>query len=203
MWEVMHGREPYEADDAINAAMRVCLKEERPDFLWDLPPGMKELIEQCWDKEAEIRPGFKEIAKKLEMVQRDYMNKMNVNTQWDELPTLKQDNDSDLCMMQKGHAKDVDFMHIELCIYIGDDKSKEITKVPILDRRRVTISIGDVHFVGANIGDILRDGKIIWVESMNMNNTKKKYKIKANSTCHAKWFEQKLWLFKRFAQSRR
>ena len=58
MWEIMHGREPYEADDAINAAMQVCLKDERPEFLWDLPKGMRKLIEECWDKDPVIRPVF-------------------------------------------------------------------------------------------------------------------------------------------------
>ena len=72
MWEIMYGQEPYENVEAVNVAMNVCMKDERPDFLWDLPPGLRELIEKCWDKDPEQRPTFEELGKELERVQADY-----------------------------------------------------------------------------------------------------------------------------------
>ena len=65
MWEIMYGQEPYEHLDPINAAMNVCMKDERPDFLWDLPPGLKTLIKKCWDKDPEQRPTFDNVCKRL------------------------------------------------------------------------------------------------------------------------------------------
>ena len=49
---------------------------------------------------------------------------MNVNNDWD-IPQLKQDTDSDLSMMQKGHTKDIDFMNQALSVYI-DGRDEEI-----------------------------------------------------------------------------
>eukprot|EP01083_Nonionella_stella_P282378 960886_1 len=69
IWEIMYGREPYQDIDALNAAMNVCMKNERPEFLWNLPLGMKTLIKHCWDKDTNVRPIFKEVARKLEAIQ--------------------------------------------------------------------------------------------------------------------------------------
>ena len=70
MWEIMYGRAPYKHFDDTDVAMNVCQKNERPDFLWDLPPGLKGLIENCWDKEPDNRPTFEKVAQKLAQIMR-------------------------------------------------------------------------------------------------------------------------------------
>merc|ERR1712228_378148 len=70
MWEIMYGRAPYEHLDDINTAMNVCVKNERPEFLWDLPFGLETLIKCCWDKDPNERPTFKEVAKRLNVIKK-------------------------------------------------------------------------------------------------------------------------------------
>merc|ERR1719229_729167 len=77
MWEIMFGRAPFEHLDDINTAMNVVMKDERPEFLWDLPPGMKTLISICWDKDPAKRPTFKEVQKSLSRIQKNLNKKMN------------------------------------------------------------------------------------------------------------------------------
>ena len=69
MWEIMYGKEPWEDDDPINVAMKVCMKEERPEFEWDLPAGMKTLIRNCWKTDPEQRLTFDNIFKRLVRMQ--------------------------------------------------------------------------------------------------------------------------------------
>ena len=70
MWEIMYGQEPYPMDDAINVAMKVCMKGERPHFEWDLPLGMKTVIRKCWAQDPVQRPDFKSILSKLEQLEQ-------------------------------------------------------------------------------------------------------------------------------------
>jgi len=85
MWEIMYGREPYENVDAINAAMSVCMKNERPEFLWDLPAGLKTLIKKCWDKEPNKRPTFAGVAKKLMRLQKSMASDLDENRAMDQV----------------------------------------------------------------------------------------------------------------------
>ena len=85
MWEIMFGREPYENEDAINAAMHVCMKGERPEFLWDLPSGLKTLIKKCWDKDPDQRPTFKFVAKRLEKLAKSMQSDIEENQEMDQI----------------------------------------------------------------------------------------------------------------------
>jgi serine/threonine protein kinase len=71
MWEIMYGKEPYENEDAIDVAMKVCMQQHRPEFAYDLPPGLKSLIEQCWHTNPKQRPPFKDISQNLWSINRE------------------------------------------------------------------------------------------------------------------------------------
>ena len=79
IWEIMYGKEPYEMVDAMNIAKEVCINNKRPEFLWDLPAGLKTWIKKCWDGNPSKRPLFKNIAKKLIKLQASMKSNSNEN----------------------------------------------------------------------------------------------------------------------------
>ena len=76
VWEIMYGKEPWEDEDPINVAMQVCMQEERLDFPWDLPPGLKTLIKKCWLKDPDKRPTFGELFKRLQKMHQSVLKEI-------------------------------------------------------------------------------------------------------------------------------
>ncbi len=46
------------------------MKDERPEFPWHLPPGLRTLIRKCWSKDPAVRPTFDVLASQLERLRR-------------------------------------------------------------------------------------------------------------------------------------
>merc|ERR1712242_471350 len=89
IWEIMYGKEPWEDHDPINVAMKVCMKEERPEFEWRLARGLKELIEKCWETDPEQRPTFDDIFNRLVRIQ-DRLQRQIQETEEFERPLEKE-----------------------------------------------------------------------------------------------------------------
>ena len=79
MWEIMYGQEPYKNEDALNTAMKVVMKQERPEFLWPLPDGLELLIQKCWDQNPKVRPTFQIIVKTLKTILDNFQSEIKQN----------------------------------------------------------------------------------------------------------------------------
>ncbi len=72
IWEVSTRRTPYENLSPHQISLNVVTKNMRPDrnlIPFDIPNGLKELMEYCWDPNPADRPNFDQISK--------FLNKIN------------------------------------------------------------------------------------------------------------------------------
>ncbi|GMY32909.1 integrin-linked protein kinase 1-like isoform X1 [Fagus crenata] len=68
LYEMIEGIQPLNPKSPDEAAKIMCLEGNRPQFkikAKSYPPDLKELIEECWDQEAVVRPTFSEIIVRL------------------------------------------------------------------------------------------------------------------------------------------
>lgn len=63
LWEMLAQKVPYNGEDPTKVIAKVYKNNARPIFPSDVDkvPGMKKLIEECWERQPENRPSFKEI----------------------------------------------------------------------------------------------------------------------------------------------
>jgi len=69
LWEILTGKElfeQYEEWDEFQEA--ICDRNERPEIPADCPPALASLMQKCWAKNPEERPGFKEIVFRLDEI---------------------------------------------------------------------------------------------------------------------------------------
>lgn len=67
MWELVTGEDPYDYDGFDDDEVRCAIPEVGlgpgvPEWCY---PSWRELIEECWPREAARRPAFAEVAKRL------------------------------------------------------------------------------------------------------------------------------------------
>lgn len=58
----MYQREPYPTVQPLQVALAVASDDIRPDITTDCDTKIAELMRQCWDREAENRPTFRQIC---------------------------------------------------------------------------------------------------------------------------------------------
>ncbi|XVF65877.1 hypothetical protein PTKIN_Ptkin09bG0286300 [Pterospermum kingtungense] len=71
LYEMIEGVVPFHPKPAEEATKLMCLEDKRPPFKTkskSCPPDLRELIEECWDKEPVIRPTFSEIIVRLDKI---------------------------------------------------------------------------------------------------------------------------------------
>ncbi|XP_022722877.1 dual specificity protein kinase shkC-like isoform X2 [Durio zibethinus] len=71
LYEMIEGVVPFHPKPAEEAVKLMCLEEKRPPFKTksrSYPPDLRELIEECWDKEPVVRPTFSEIIVRLDKI---------------------------------------------------------------------------------------------------------------------------------------
>ncbi|XVE80830.1 hypothetical protein DITRI_Ditri15bG0011800 [Diplodiscus trichospermus] len=71
LYEMIEGVVPFHPKPAEEAVKLMCLEEKRPPFKTkskSYPPELRELIEECWDKEPVVRPTFSEIIVRLDKI---------------------------------------------------------------------------------------------------------------------------------------
>eukprot|EP01083_Nonionella_stella_P170801 582072_1 len=76
MWEIFYGREPYTDMTAVNVAINVVTKQNRPEIKVDavqyehteMPDGYQYVMENCWHQKPQKRPTFTQILTLLSKV---------------------------------------------------------------------------------------------------------------------------------------
>ena len=71
MWEIIFGKEPYPNKSAVNAAVAVVTEDLRPSFDKHFVEQLKQIMEECWHKDPNLRPSFKEVTDKLLQFQKE------------------------------------------------------------------------------------------------------------------------------------
>ncbi|KAF5466134.1 hypothetical protein F2P56_016087 [Juglans regia] len=71
LYEMIEGVQPFHPKSPEEAAQMMCLEGKRPPFkikAKSYPPDLKELVDECWDEEAVVRPTFYEIIVRLDRI---------------------------------------------------------------------------------------------------------------------------------------
>ncbi|AET04420.1 integrin-linked kinase family protein [Medicago truncatula] len=71
VYEMIEGIPPFHPKPAEEALKLMCLEGKRPQFkikTKSYPPDLKELIEECWDPEPEVRPTFSQVIARLDKI---------------------------------------------------------------------------------------------------------------------------------------
>lgn len=71
LYEMIEGVQPFHPKLPEEVSKMICLEGKRPPFkikAKTYPPDLKELIEECWDAEAVVRPTFSEIIVRLDKI---------------------------------------------------------------------------------------------------------------------------------------
>ena len=66
LWQMITLQQPYAYANNNVVIGRVVLNGERPTISSDFPKHLKDLLSQCWNKDAENRPDFGYIVRQLE-----------------------------------------------------------------------------------------------------------------------------------------
>ncbi len=73
LWELITGLLPFQNMTAVQAAFAVVNRGVRPSIPADCPPALADIMTRCWDANAELRPGFVQVVKMLELAQEEIM----------------------------------------------------------------------------------------------------------------------------------
>eukprot|EP01102_Stenamoeba_stenopodia_P006404 TRINITY_DN1755_c0_g2_i1.p1 TRINITY_DN1755_c0_g2~~TRINITY_DN1755_c0_g2_i1.p1 ORF type:complete len:320 (+),score=100.47 TRINITY_DN1755_c0_g2_i1:887-1846(+) len=69
VWEIVTSQEPFLDFDSYPAFKRaICREDVRPPVPKDIPPSLKKLMEDCWDKDPKKRPSFDDVIKRLDEI---------------------------------------------------------------------------------------------------------------------------------------
>lgn len=67
MWEIWTGRDPYEDISQFDIYAKVA-EGYRPPLPADAPPGFNEVLQECWQEDANLRPSAADLLVKMEDV---------------------------------------------------------------------------------------------------------------------------------------
>ncbi|RWR96741.1 dual specificity protein kinase shkC [Cinnamomum micranthum f. kanehirae] len=71
LYEMIEGAPPFHPKSAEDVAKMICLEGMRPPLKLkskSYPSELKELVEECWNSDASLRPTFKEIIVRLDKI---------------------------------------------------------------------------------------------------------------------------------------
>ncbi|MED6130998.1 Integrin-linked protein kinase 1 [Stylosanthes scabra] len=71
LYEMIEGVQPFHHHSADEALRMMCLEGNRPPFkvkAKHYPPDLRELIEECWDREPVVRPTFSQVIVRLDKI---------------------------------------------------------------------------------------------------------------------------------------
>lgn len=70
LYEMLEGTPPFNTKSPQESARLMCLEGQRPAFKSKskYPPELRELIEECWDPEAFVRPTFSEVIVRMNKI---------------------------------------------------------------------------------------------------------------------------------------
>ncbi|XP_015059251.1 integrin-linked protein kinase 1-like isoform X2 [Solanum pennellii] len=70
LYEMLEGTPPFNTKSPEETARLMCLEGQRPVFKSKskYPPELRELIEECWDPEAFVRPTFSEVIVRMNKI---------------------------------------------------------------------------------------------------------------------------------------
>ncbi|XP_006353107.1 serine/threonine-protein kinase STY17-like isoform X1 [Solanum tuberosum] len=70
LYEMLEGTPPFNTKSPEEATRLMCLEGQRPAFKSKskYPPELRELIEECWDPEAFVRPTFSEVIVRMNKI---------------------------------------------------------------------------------------------------------------------------------------
>lgn len=70
LYEMLEGTPPFNTKSPQEAARLMCLEGQRPAFKSKskYPPELRELIKECWDPEAFVRPTFSEVLVRMNKI---------------------------------------------------------------------------------------------------------------------------------------
>ncbi|KAK4727140.1 hypothetical protein R3W88_032057 [Solanum pinnatisectum] len=70
LYEMLEGTPPFNTKSPEEATRLMCLEGQRPAFKLKskYPPELRELIEECWDPEAFVRPTFSEVIVRMNKI---------------------------------------------------------------------------------------------------------------------------------------
>ncbi|CAI5963552.1 unnamed protein product [Closterium sp. NIES-65] len=71
LWELIAGELPFADYSPLQAAVAVALNGARPPAPENCPPGIRKLMERCWDKAPKERPEFTEVITVLQQLMRE------------------------------------------------------------------------------------------------------------------------------------
>ncbi|CAI7871646.1 unnamed protein product [Closterium sp. NIES-53] len=71
LWELIAGELPFADYSPLQAAVAVALNGARPPVPENCPPGIRKLMERCWDKAPKERPEFTEVITVLQQLMRE------------------------------------------------------------------------------------------------------------------------------------
>ncbi|CAN4075375.1 unnamed protein product [Withania somnifera] len=77
LYEMIEGRPPFNTRSPQEAARLMCLEGQRPVFKSKskYPSELRELIEECWDPEAFVRPSFSEVIVRMNKIFANFSKK--------------------------------------------------------------------------------------------------------------------------------
>jgi serine/threonine protein kinase len=155
LWELLTRQEPFpEFDNFEDFKKAVCEQHRRPSIPPNIPSGLKMLIQDCWNANAEMRPSFSGIVKRLDNIIVDIAILDPQGNQFWKKSFLTQDNVRWTVFVDE-FAK-----LLNLTSFLSPTEPKAILQSPISDLLQNVPRV----FAGTNIEVNLRCLKFLLVE---------------------------------------
>ena len=78
-WELFYQEEPYKDFKSLFEIKNYVESGKRLEIDETMPPMLKNLIEECWQQQASSRPSFEQICKKLNKIEEDAVNHVDLD----------------------------------------------------------------------------------------------------------------------------
>eukprot|EP01006_Ploeotia_vitrea_P007652 TRINITY_DN1771_c0_g1_i1.p1 TRINITY_DN1771_c0_g1~~TRINITY_DN1771_c0_g1_i1.p1 ORF type:complete len:798 (+),score=383.68 TRINITY_DN1771_c0_g1_i1:124-2517(+) len=80
LWELFSRKSPFPDMNPHQAALAVLTDDARPTIPEYVPPRWRDLISECWARDASRRPSFKSVLKKLKVITNEGLPRLNLTT---------------------------------------------------------------------------------------------------------------------------